>query len=220
MLLLTIKKRLYLLPERLMLRFGRAISMDGIRVVIFWQSPTRAQLLTTKMARALHLIQSHAPKYYARVQKCIPNILIFGAHAYDAVHISELKLCDLSRDYALSEKTTASHLAMTLVHEATHGYLDGRGTAYQEQQRGRIERICVQAEIALARTLPDSAPLLAEAESRLNIAPEFWSSDAFAERDFAALKSAGGPQWLITYLRKRRARLTQQSRSTQPRDDA
>jgi hypothetical protein len=205
----TVKRALYHLPERLMLRFGRRFSLDGILVVILLQDRERTELLMAKAKAALKLLQNHTPKYYARVQTFIPNILFFGAHAYTAVYTSDLKLCDISRDYALAEKTTAAALAITLVHEATHGYLASKGVAYQEQRRGRIERICVQAEIAVAHRLPGSGDVLSEATSRLSYGAEFWNDEAFFERDLEELKSFGGPRWLVTYLRKRRARRTQ-----------
>ena len=62
-----------------------------------------------------------------------------------------MHLCELSEEYALSDQTSAEQLAMTLVHEATHGYLHFRAISYKEERRARIERVCVQTEIAFAK---------------------------------------------------------------------
>ncbi len=216
----TIKKALHHLPERLMITFCKRFNLEGIRLVIPLQGRTQAGLLRKKVTAALHLIQNHAPKYHARVQKFIPNILIFGAHAYKAVYISDLKLCDISRQFALLEDTSASHLAMTLVHEATHGYLGSKGITYEAPRRGQIERICIQAEIAFARKLPDPGELLADAESTLSIDSKYWTDDAFFERDVKALENSSLPRWLVTrlvtYFRNRRIRRTQSQRPNSP----
>ena len=215
----NIKKALHHLPERLSSHCKR-FNLDGIRLVIPLQGRTRADLLRTKVAAALHLIQNHAPKYHVRVQKFIPNILIFGAHAYKAVYISDLKLCDISRDFALLEKTSASHLAMTLVHEATHGYLGSKGITYDAPRRGQVERICIRAEIAFARKLPEPGELLAEAELTLSIDSEYWTDDAFFERDVETFENSGAPRWLVTrlvtYCRNRRIRRTKLQRPNSP----
>lgn len=205
----TIKRTLHRLPERLILCFGRRFSVEGIKLVIFLQDRDQAEVLKAKVVAALRLIQNHSPKSYARIQKFIPNIVIFGAHAYTAVYISELKLCDISRHYALSEKTGPSRLALTLAHEATHGYLASKGIPYEEHSRGRIERICVRAAIAIARRLPDAGDLLAEEERKLRLGSEFWKDEAFFERRLGAMKASGVPQWLVTYFRKRQTRKTQ-----------
>jgi hypothetical protein len=215
----TMKRAFYHLPERLLLTFGRKYNVEGIRLVIFLQDRDRTDLLQAKVATALRLIHERTPKHYSRVQKFIPNILIFGAHAYAAVYISDLKLCDISRDYALLESTTASHLAMTLVHEATHGYLASCGITYEVARRCQIERICILGEIAFARKLPNPADLLAEAESRLNLGQEYWKDDAFFDRQVEALENSGAPRWLVkwlvTYARKKRAKRTQTQRSSE-----
>ena len=204
----SVKSKLHNLPLLLSLRVGRRFNLEGIKLVVFLQGRDRAELLRAKVAGALRLIQEHTPKHYARVHRHMPNILIFGAHAYNAVYFSDLKLCDISRHYALLEKTSASRLAMTLVHEATHGYLISKGIAYEEHRRGRIEAVCIRAEIAFARRLPDTSTLIEQAASQLNIASEFWKNEAFFERDLDQLRNLGAPQWFVAYLRNKRARRT------------
>jgi hypothetical protein len=205
------------LPMLLVLRFGRKFNVEGINLVIPMQKRDRVELLRTAMAGALRLIYEVAPKHYARIQKFMPNILILGAHPYAATYNSDLKLCDISMDYAISEGTTVSHIAMTLVHEAAHGYIESRGITYDEPRRAQIERICVLQEVAFARKLPDSADLVAQAESYLSIGPEYWKKEAFHDRDVEGvknqLKSGGIPDWVVKrlirfgeYIRARRMR--------------
>ena len=100
---------------------------------------------------------------------------------------------------------------MTLVHESTHGYIASRGCSYEEHRRAQIERICVRAEIAFARRLPDPGNLVAEAEAVLNFPSEFWRSEAFSERNIKRLEVINAPRWMVNHLRNRRAKEDQQT---------
>jgi hypothetical protein len=186
------------LPWLLALRFGRQFSVEGIRMVVPFRDCGRADMLRAKAAAALRLIQNHRPKYYERIRRFIPNLLIVGSsYSYAATTIFDLHLCELSEDYALSDQTTAEQLAMTLVHEATHGYLQFRGTSYKEERRARIERVCVQTEIAFANGLPQADALVSEARRRLEYEPGYWTNESFLQRNLRALTKAGAPRWLV-----------------------
>jgi hypothetical protein len=202
----NIKKGLYHLPERLALRCGRRFSVDGVNLVVPFQDRDRAELLRGKVATALHLIKHHTPKYFARVQKFVPNILVLGAHAYTAVYISDLDLCDIARDFALSRSTSAEQLAMTLVHEATHGFLASRGISYSEDQRAQIERICVRAEIALASRLPQADGLATAARRSLDYGPGFWTDKSFLQREVENLTKIGMPRFLVRRYERKQSR--------------
>lgn len=203
----TVRRALYHLPERLALRFGRAFKQEGFKLVVPFEDRSGAALLRAKVVAGLRLIRSHSPKYYARVQKFVPNILIAGAHPYIAVYLADLSLCDISRDFALAESTGDQELALTLVHEATHGYLHSRGIPYSANQRARIERICVRAEIALARQLPQADTLITVARRRLDYEPDHWTDESFRrrkqehfERNLEQLAKTGRPKFLIRWF--------------------
>jgi hypothetical protein len=207
----SIKKVLRHLPHLVALRFGKEISMDGVKLVVALHRD-RADVLGRKVAAALRLINDHAPKHYARVQKFIPSILILGFHNAGAVYISDLKLCDISAEFALSESTGAEQMAMTLVHEATHGYLQSRGVPYAEDRRARIERICVQTEIGFAGRLPQADGLVTEARRRLDYGADYWRDASFLQRDLDYFTKAGMPRFLIRLLERARSRRLQAGR--------
>jgi hypothetical protein len=193
-------------PDLLILRFCRQFSVDGIRLVVPGPARSRAGLLKNKVATALHLIKTHTPKYYARVQQFIPNILFSGAYPSQAVYISDLKLCDISFEFALAEGTTTEQMAMTLVHEATHGYLQSRGVIYEEERRAQIERICVRAEIAFASRLPQAGELVPAARQRLDYGPEYWTNASFIKRQAEFAAKVGIPRFLIRLLQRIQSR--------------
>ncbi len=198
-----LKRFLYYLPERLLLLSGRKYHIDGVKLVISLQEPQAAELILSKVTAALGLIQQYAPKSYARIKRFTPNILVFGGHSYTAVYVSDLRLCSMDRSFARSEQTTPAGLASILIHEATHGYLDSLGINYDEQLRKRIERICVLAEISFARRLPEPENLIEKAVNQLVIGTEFWTNEAFAQRDLETLAALDAPPWLVAFLKKK-----------------
>jgi hypothetical protein len=209
MLPLAVIKPLYCLPERLAMCVARRFDLGGVQLFTFLLGRNRADDLRRKATAALALIETNSPKLHTRVRRFVPKILIFGAHVYNAVYIADLKLCDLSIEYALADTTTPSRLAMTLVHEATHGYLQSGGLLYEEHRRERMEHICMRTELALARKLPQSGELISEVEAKLSIPSDYWKREAFAQRNVDYFKHIGAPRWVISCLERKKAKLAQ-----------
>ena len=201
-----IKTALKYLPQLLLLRFGGQFRIAGVRVVAPFLDQKRAEALRAKVGASLSLLQNYSPKHHRRVERFIPNVLILGGHSYRAVYTADLKLCDVSREFALSESTSPERLALTLVHEAAHGYIHSRGVLYAEDRRARIERICVKAEIAFADRIPQGHALVAEAKQCLEYGPDYWTDKSFLRREVEGLTKAGMPQFLIRAFARRRSR--------------
>jgi len=188
---------------------ARRFDLGSVRLYTFLLGRNRAEKLRIKVTAALALIETNSPKLYSRVRRFVPRILIFGGHVYNAVYISDLKLCDVSIEYALADTTIPSRLAMTLVHEATHGYLQSGGLLYEEHRRERMEHICMRTELALARKLPQSAELVSEVEAKLSIPSDYWKREAFAQRNIDYFKTVGAPRWVIGCLERKKAKVAQ-----------
>ena len=191
------------LPLYLVLFFSRRFRVYEFNVAIFLQNPVNRQCLLDKTARALELICLYAPEKFKLIKNYIKHILIFGGHGSLAQYDEKIKLCDISRKFALAQETTSAHLAMVLIHEAMHGYLDSHGVAYHVKRRSKIERICVRAELVFASRLPHSDELVDDARKRLDYGEEFWSNDAFLQRELLALEKFGFPNWIIKFAKKR-----------------
>jgi hypothetical protein len=201
----VIQRSLRHLPHVLALYLGKKFSIGGVNLVVTGQDHDRAEALRGKVNGALQLISGYAPKCCRRVQKFIPNILVARSHAYNAVYISDLRLCEFSSDFALSEGTCIEQIAMALVHEATHGYLCSRGISYTGDKRVRVESICIRAEVAFARRLPQADELIAAAKRCLEYRAEYWTNTSFLQREIDAFTKAGMPKFLIR-IYERRAR--------------
>ncbi len=99
-------------------------------------------------------------------------------------------------DYALRHGTL--DLAMMIVHEATHARLWRIGCRYDEPNRERVERICVDAEIAFAAKVPGSEE--AVARSRQLLETQWWTHAEHVNRSRRELRALGCPEWLIRLL--------------------
>src|SRR5688500_16086475 len=114
MLIRALNNWLRYLAERLALRWGRQCTVEGVRLVTFTAEPDQAEIVKEKIAAALRLIHTRGPKHYRRMSTFTPTILVyFDDSSRDARYIAELKMCDVSKQYALAEKTCAADLATT-----------------------------------------------------------------------------------------------------------
>jgi hypothetical protein len=108
-----------------------------------------------------------------------------------------------SRSILLNESAVARQpreaVAMTVVHEATQARLCRMGVG-RFPDLGRIERTCVEAEIAFARKLPDPERLIDAAGRKL--ASRYWEQprhEAFEKY----LEGLGYPRWARWLMRPR-----------------
>jgi hypothetical protein len=60
----------------------------------------------------------------------------------------EIRTCRLDKRFVLHDVVDPELIAAVIVHEATHARLHRLGVAYAEQQRPRIDAICVRRENA------------------------------------------------------------------------
>jgi hypothetical protein len=153
-------------------------------------------LYFAKVRRALELIEQHDPKRLRRIRRDLRRVVVTeseGNH-YEPL----LAMCVLS--WRAIHSQSVEHIALTIVHEATHGRIDQAGIAYRENLRARIEAACVGQAAAFARRLPDGEGLAAAAERTLET--PWWTPEELRERTLGQLRADGAPEWVIRLLRK------------------
>jgi hypothetical protein len=160
----------------------------GIEVRVLLPDPGEFEIAIGKVHDALKLIATHDPRRFARLTRDVRCIWV-GPTANRAEWFVELEMCVLRFEYVMSPATSAARLALTLAHEAAHARLDRGGFGYEEDCRLRLERICVNEEIALAEKLPNASALAADARSRLSHGPEVFTDAAVRARADRALRS-------------------------------
>ena len=90
--------------------------------------------------------------------------------------------CMLDERFVQADTTDAPLLAAVIVHEATHARLWRYGFGYNEEQRERIEAICLRRELAFARRLPDGQKAAQSAEEMLASSPSYLTDKALSDR--------------------------------------
>lgn len=121
---------------------------------------------------ALERIRTASPRQFARVQRSFRWVVIVPGGNGGGQYLHCLRACLLDREYIAT--ALPESLAATIVHESAHARIAAWGIPYARDLRGRVERICVDAEIAFLRRVPGTASLVAQAEH--DLASEWWDS--------------------------------------------
>ena len=127
---------------------GYVTTIDGIILSDLEGTGSSRDIFASTTRNALDLLSKHDPHRYKRVisqLRFIVNKRLPCPACYNPlcnccfVDLEQLRFRENSRYCLIS-------LAVTLVHEATHGIIDSRGIPYNKRFRERIERICIREE--------------------------------------------------------------------------
>ncbi len=146
--------------------------------------------LFERIDEVMGLIESVDPGRLARMRQSFGRVVVMPSGGPSGSYLHFLDGCGLAADHLLA--ASASSVAMTLVHEATHARLHRAGIPYNRKLRTRIEAVCLRAEIDFGRRLPGAAALVKEAESALET--EWWDDDSEHRRAMAQISALRGPQ--------------------------
>jgi hypothetical protein len=150
------------IARRVAILAGEGHDLEGIRVVDMTLVPYPN--LCADIADALKLIHRYDSIRFNRMMSDVRRILIVGIERSAGEYWEDTRSVLL--DAANCSRQTPEAVAMIIVHEATHARLWRMGVG-RFPDRSRIERICVNAEIAFARKLPSSSRLIAGALAKL-----------------------------------------------------
>jgi hypothetical protein len=157
-----------------MMLMSRRFVVGGWEVVNLTTDAPEVALERLKLA--FDLIGHVSPNRLARINRDVGRVLLLMVDApvyWPFVNGFAIGL-------AAAKEAPVDKLALTIVHEATHARLWRAGFRYTPDIRGRIEHICVRAELDFARHLPRSRELEADLREKLSL--EWWTEAAMAER--------------------------------------
>jgi hypothetical protein len=184
--------------DQLLLRLSRKTYIDGVWVGVFSEGRKKEIEILRRVGEALHLIKRYDKYRYKRVLQEIERIWVHLLPYGGAVFARGLKRCLIDPRFVLASSPTI--LASAIVHEATHGRLMRYNIGYEEQIRSRVEKICMRQELRFALKVPDGEELQQTVKDRLELPPESWSDEAFAEAyrtgEHEIVHVAGIPEWL------------------------
>lgn len=158
----------------MLIAFSKRQVVGGIEVVVATGDDETPAV--NNIRSALQLIQTYLPGVHARIRREVQRILLLKAGGPE--------YWPFAQGVALNARIVSGAdiplLAMLLCHEATHARLWRLGIGYPKDKRDRIERICVKAEVRLARQLPDAVELEEHAMGKLK--KEWWREAALVQR--------------------------------------
>jgi hypothetical protein len=138
---------------------------------------------------AIALIARHDPVRHRRMLRDVRYVVVTHTTEWAGEYREDIRSILLDASNVL--KQTVEAVAMVIVHEATHARLFRMGLG-RHPEPGRIEEVCVRAEIAFARKLPGTERLITGAESKL--ATQYWETSTPGAAD-RYLKQLGFPGW-------------------------
>lgn len=176
----------------------------GVEVGVFLPDAGNAAAIEAKISDAFALLREHGQRHLARVRGLADGILLLGTVGAVGSWNKDARLIRVGQDFITDPETKPVHIAATIVHEATHAWLDHLGFSYTSDRRARIEAICYRAESAFVRRIPgcDSVALEYDMCARLVLEQpdDEWSDRAFRSRTAAELSELGVPRWLANFL--------------------
>jgi hypothetical protein len=191
--------------DRLALWLSTGLDVDGLWVGSFESNKPRVGL--RRVEDALQLIKHHDSLHYARVihnlERVWVNLLPYAFAHYDL----SLKACVLDERFVLRETTTLEEIASSIIHEATHARLERCGISYNENDRSRIEAVCLRRELNFIARLPHSEPLREQVARTLEWCVD--NNDDFSNASLRqhdeegtdeTLRYLGAPDWFIGFL--------------------
>jgi hypothetical protein len=192
-------RKIYLLLNRFMFAISRKHNRDDIKVAMLLPDK-KGPAVFSKIDQALNLISEFDPRRFLQIRRDVKKIWVSAAQPGIAKWMDELQMCVLDRDYFCRDNVSASRMALSIVHEATHARLNKLKVKYTEDIRDRVERICIKSEIAFAKRLPDGQKLVEMAESKLKRPKSFYTNAQFQQRNLDALAELRKKTWLARIL--------------------
>lgn len=126
-------------------------------------SGAAAMQVTTEV---LHLIGAVSPRELRRLAALSPRIAIVRGYQWAGQYWHFYR--GIALEASVVERQVPVAIAMTIVHESTHGRISAVGVPYLPHQR-RIEEICVRQEIRFAALIPGTDTLIDGARRKLAI---------------------------------------------------
>ena len=199
-------------------RFSHRREHRGFRILtLLPANEGMNEAAAARVTLALDLVAACDPRRFARIRRDMPVIRVVrtGGGFYELVN----RACVV--DWTAIMWHPVTHLAETIVHEATHARLHRMGVGHPRAWTARIERRCLREEVAFARRVPDGGAWAASLEARMEsqLATEWWQPHRAIERSIHHARAERMPGWLVGWLERRQARLAREAAARARRHD-
>jgi hypothetical protein len=136
-----------------LLTVRREVHGIPVRVVNTRRDIDTAQVLE-RLALALELIATHAPRRFRRMQQDLAGIVVRRFPCRGAYFPQELE-CLVELTFTVNPRHSLPEIAASILHEATHARVARMCGSLPQEQRAQEERLCRKVELELGEALPD-----------------------------------------------------------------
>ena len=171
--------------------FSRRLSVRGFDARILLPDSGQEKIAEAKLRAAVAFLEQIAPYRLARLRELLPRLFVAPLGSNVGSCVATRRMCALKDEWVLESTTDAGQVALTLVHEGTHARISAAGIPYTGTNRARIERLCLLAELIVARRSPGNSHLMQFCASMLAKPDEFFSFKAHRERELETLRQLG-----------------------------
>jgi hypothetical protein len=162
------------------------------------------------VTHALDLVRQYAPVRYARLERDIKAVLVFGGPDCLGQYQPDLQFCELSTYWLTRPEVVPEAVAATIVHEAEHARLWRLGFRYEPDVQPRIERLCFRASRAFSSRLPSGEAHVEAASAGMCLPASTYDAEGRAKRTRAALELLAAENAVLrplVWLRRQYARV-------------
>jgi hypothetical protein len=184
-----------------------SVAIDGMRLFFDAEiAEARRHAAIDRLANAISFIEANDPRWLHRLRRGGTDLYLtssIGTHGY--LEVSNLIVLDI----AGVERQTREGLPTSLVHEATHARIALRGISMTRSNTSRIERRCVEEEIAFVRCVMAHVPSSKQAEvdawvarKRQTLEAPWWTTRKRLGRIADLFADGGAPLFLVRLIRR------------------
>lgn len=164
----------------------------GVRTIDIL-AKTEEESRLTRVAAAMQLLDAKSAVWVRRMCRHLRAIVIDDTRTR---YVFDLRTCMVSA--AELDNLSPAEVALNLVHETTHAIIDACGYTYRPENRARIERACLRAELRLAKRIADP-DLVRRVEKKFQL--DWWEPDQVRAIREEEWRDMGLPEWLIRIRR-------------------
>ena len=181
--------------------------VDGAKLYVPFGTDKERVVAASRLHDGLNLLARYDSVRHGRVLRELTAVVVLRDMVAAASIDEQTRVCMISGTQIRDDKSGLA-TAILLVHESTHGMLIRRGVRVGVQNRGRIERCCIELELSFVQHLPQfvGKDRIVE-EIKINEANAISADYSLSTRQARLankLLDIGWPSWLVGIVARNR----------------
>ena len=154
-----------------MSQFERFVVDDFPVRVLNTRPDIRTDDAVRRLAAALDLIATHAPRRYRRLRRDLAGFVI-ERFACRGAFFPDTRECLVELTFVVNPRHGLPEIAASIVHEGTHARVARMCATHPPSVRPREERLCRRAELEFGLAIPDGDVVVRRARESLSLSDQ------------------------------------------------